>query len=154
MRKISGWVALVLVMVLIPGLSRAERIIGSTRYTWVADSGYGEDGGKMSYSVEYSSCRAVTDVPNDVVISIKFIYTDWGRKVLNKPNVAYEVESKFVNLATGATKTYHAELFYLNGGSSVTTSVANFDQWVYPRQGSAGEHYAELAKQIPNCAEN
>jgi hypothetical protein len=154
MRKISGWLTLILAMVLIPGLSQAERIIGPTHYTWVADSGHGEDGGKMSYSVEYSSCRAVTDVPNDVVISIKFIYTDWGRQVLQRPNVAYEVETKFVNLVTGATKTYHAELFYLSGGSSTTTNVANFDQWVYPRQGSAGEHYVDLARQIPNCTEN
>jgi hypothetical protein len=154
MKKIIVLLAMVLLAVaLIPGLSSAQQLVGPTKFSWTPDSGHGEDGGQKSYDVEYSSCRALTTDPNVSVISVKFIYTDWGRQVFQKSNVSYVVESKSVNLATGASRTYRVEEFYLSGGSSLVTNTANFDQWIYPRQGSAGQHFVDLARQLPNCTE-
>jgi hypothetical protein len=147
-------VVVFLTMFLISGLSSAQQLVGPTSYLWITDSLYGEDSGQKSFDSEYSSCIGLTTDPNVVAISTKKIYTDWGRQVFQRPNMSYEVDAKFVNLATGAIKTYHVEQFYLNGGSSSVTNTANFNQWIYPRQGSAAQHYVDLARQLPNCTNN
>jgi hypothetical protein len=143
-----------LTIFLISGLSSAQQLVGPTSYLWITDSLYGEDDGQKSFDSEYSSCIGLTTDPNVVAISVKRIYTDWGRKVFQRPNMSYEVEAKVVNLSTGTIKTYHVEQFYLNGGSSLATNTANFNQWIYPRQGSAAQHYIDLARQLPNCTNN
>jgi hypothetical protein len=155
-RKMKNVILLLIVVFLtiflISGLSSAQQLVGPTSYSWIADSLYGEDDGQKSFDSEYSSCIALTTDANVVAISVKRIYTEWGRQFFRKTNTSYEIEAKVVNLSTGAIKTYHVEQFYLNGSSSLATNTANFNQWIYPRQGSAAQHYVDLAKQLPNCA--